>query len=144
MLLGLLQYTMRADHPSVKVTDELLKQHEKERVVEMAQLLVMEQTMQKQRGFTPGRMLLLACQEWWFWVGAEILLVLFGVYWLPRQSSSDCNDDSQWETSTSAQEQTEKEEECEDNPKSSDTPEKPPDKVGTSGTFAKTFPSTTF
>ncbi|XP_064263360.1 uncharacterized protein LOC135293299 isoform X2 [Passer domesticus] len=122
VLLGILQYAMRMDHPSVKVTEELVRQHEKERIVEMAQLLVME----KQRGLTPGRMLLLACQEWWFWVGAEILLVLFGVYWLPRQGSSDYDDGSQWETSTSDQEQIEeKEEGSEDNP---DTPEKPPDK----------------
>lgn len=129
----------------MKVTEELLRQHEKERSVEMAQLLVMEQRMQEQHGFTPGRMLLLACQQWWFWVGAEILLVLFGIYWLPRQSSSDCDDGSQWETSTSAQEQIEEEEEdCEDNPDSYDPPEKPLDKVGTSGAFAKPFQRTTF
>ncbi|XP_064559806.1 uncharacterized protein LOC135443476 [Zonotrichia leucophrys gambelii] len=122
VLLGILQYAVWMDNSSVKVTEELLRQHEKERIVEMAQLLVME----KQRGLTPGRMLILACQEWWFWVGAEILLLLFGIYWLPRQSSSDWDDGSQWETSTSAQEQTEeKEEDREDNP---DTPEKPPDK----------------
>ncbi|CAN8196892.1 unnamed protein product [Coccothraustes coccothraustes] len=120
VLLGILQYAVRMDNPSVKVTEELLRQHEKERIAEMAQLLVLE----KQRGLTPGRMLLLACKEWWFWVGAEILLLLFGLYWLPRQSSSDYDDGSQWETSTSAQEQIEeKEEDCEDKP---DMPEKPP------------------
>ncbi|KAL2310403.1 hypothetical protein Nmel_002054, partial [Mimus melanotis] len=107
VLLGILQYTVRMDLPSVKVTEDLVKQHEKERIVEMAQMLVMEQRMQKQLGFTPGRMLLLVCQEWWFWVAAEILLVFFGIYWLPRQSSSDCEDGSQEETSTSAQEQIE-------------------------------------
>ncbi|TRZ18535.1 hypothetical protein HGM15179_008590 [Zosterops borbonicus] len=131
VLLGILHNTVRVDLPSVKVTEELLRQHEKERNVEMTQLLVMEKRMQEQHGLTPGRILLLACQEWWFWVGAEILLVLFGTYWLPRQSSSDCDDSSQWETSTSAQEQIEKEEEkkdCEDNPDSHDPPEKPPDK----------------
>ncbi|XP_068035043.1 uncharacterized protein [Anomalospiza imberbis] len=125
VLLGILQYAMRVDHSSVKVMEELLKQHEKERIVEMAQLLVME----KQHGLTPGRLLVLACQEWWFWVGAEILLVLFGIYWLPRQSSFDYDDGSQQETSTSAQEQMKEEEKvCEDNPESYDTPEKPPDK----------------
>lgn len=98
--------------------------------------------MEQQRGLTPGRMLVLACQEWWFWVGAEILLLLFGIYWLPRQSSYDWDDGSQWETSTSAQEQIEeKEEDREGNP---DTPEKPPDKVGTSSALAKPFPRTTF
>ncbi|XP_053827798.1 uncharacterized protein LOC128804230 [Vidua macroura] len=125
VLLGILQYAVRVDNPSVKVMEELLKKHEKERIMEMAQLLVME----KQRGPTPGRLLVLACQEWWFWVGAEILLVLFGIYWLPRQSSSDYDDSSQQETSTSAQEQMKEEEKvCEDNPDSYDTPEKPPDK----------------
>lgn len=141
MLLGIFQYVVRMNQPLVKVTEELVKQHEKERIAEMAQLLLME----KQRGLTPGRLLLLACQEWWFWVGAEILLVLFGLYWLPRQGSYDCDDGSQQETSTSAQEQMKEEENvCEDNPDSYDTPEKPPDKVGTSGAFAKPFPRTTF
>ncbi|RLW07830.1 hypothetical protein DV515_00003564 [Chloebia gouldiae] len=126
VLLGIFQYVVRMNDPPVKVTEELLKQHEKERIVEMAQLLVME----KQRGLTPGGFLLLACQEWWFWVGAEILLVLFGLYWLPRHSSSDCDDGSQQETSTSAQEQMKEEENvCEDNPDSYDMPEKPPDKM---------------
>nr|XP_030138875.3 uncharacterized protein LOC115496941 [Taeniopygia guttata] len=125
VLLGIFQYVVRVNQPTVKVTEELVKQHEKERIVEMARLLLME----KQRGLTPGRLLLLACQEWWFWVGAEILLVLFGLYWLPRQSSSDCDDGSQQETSTSAQEQMKEEENiCEDNPDSYDAPEKPPDK----------------
>ncbi|XP_053792465.1 uncharacterized protein LOC128784671 isoform X2 [Vidua chalybeata] len=125
VLLGILQYTVRVDNPSMKVMEELLKKHEKERIMEMAQLQVME----KQRGLTPGRLLVLACQEWWFWVGAEILLVLFGIYWLPRQSSSDYDDSSQQETSTNAQEQMKEEEKvCEDNPDSYDTPEKPPDK----------------
>ncbi|XP_039912656.1 uncharacterized protein LOC120749373 isoform X1 [Hirundo rustica] len=142
VLLGILQYAVRVDLPSVKVTEEILRQHEKERVMEMTQLLVMEQKMKKQHGLTPGRMLLLACQEWWFWVGAEILLVLFGIYWLPRQRDSDCDDGSQWETSTGAQEQIE--ENCEDNPDSDDPPEKPPDKVRTPGAFAKPFPGTTF
>lgn len=145
MLLGILQYTVRVDHPSVNVTEELMRQHENERIMEMAKLLVMEQKMQKQGGLTPGRMLLLACQEWWFWVGAEIALVLFGIYWLPRQSSSQCDDSSQGETSTSAQEQTEEEEEdCKDNPDTYEMPEKPPDKVGTLGASAKPFPRTTF
>lgn len=133
------------DLPSVKVTEELLRQHEKERILEMTRLLMMEKRIQKQSGLTPGRMLLLACQEWWFWVGAEILLVLFGIYWLPRQSSSDCDDGSQWETSTSAQEQAEEEEkDWKNNPDSYDTTEKPPHKVGTSGAFAKHFPRITF
>lgn len=122
-----------------------MRQHENERIMEMAKLLVMEQKMQKQGGLTPGRMLLLACQEWWFWVGAEITLVLFGIYWLPKQSSSQCDDSSQGETSTSAQEQTEEEEEdCKDNPDTYEMPEKPPDKVGTLGASAKPFPRTTF
>ncbi|XP_072791336.1 uncharacterized protein [Taeniopygia guttata] len=141
VLLGIFQYVVRVNQPPVKVTEELVKQHEKERIVEMARLLLME----KQRGLTPGRLLLLACQEWWFWVGAEILLVLFGLYWLPRQSSSDCDDGSQQETSSSAQEQMKEEENvCEDNPDSYDRPEKPPDKVGTSGAFAKPLPRTAF
>ncbi|XP_015474428.1 uncharacterized protein LOC107200415 [Parus major] len=142
VLLGILKYTLRVDVPTVRVTEEVLKQHEKERIMEMTQLLAMEQRIQKQRGFSPGRMLLLACQEWQFWVGAEILLVLFGVYWLPRQSNSDCDDDSQWET-TSAQEQTEdkeEEESCEDNPDSHDKPEKPPDKSHCGGSSGETRP----
>ncbi|XP_056357960.1 uncharacterized protein LOC130258515 [Oenanthe melanoleuca] len=129
VLLGILQYAVRMDLPSVKVTEEFMKQHEKERTVEMAQLLLMDQKMQKQRGITPGRMLLLACQEWWFWVSAEILLVLFAIYWLPRQRSSEYDDGSQGETSTSAQEQIEEEEENrEDNPDTYDMPENSPDK----------------
>ncbi|XP_019138258.1 uncharacterized protein LOC109143923 [Corvus cornix cornix] len=129
VVLGILQYTVRMDLPSVKDTEELLRQHEKERILEMTRQLMMEQRMQKQSGLTPGRVLLLACQEWWFWVSAEILLVLFGIYWLPRQRSSDCDDGSQWETSTSAQEQVEEEEkDWKDDPDSYDTTEKPPNK----------------
>ena len=57
----------------------------------------MEQSSQERRGLAPEGLLLAACQHWWFWAYADALLVLFGLYWLPRQSSADGDSGSQWE-----------------------------------------------
>lgn len=134
MAAGIFQYALSVDLPAVKVTEELLKQHEEERSQEMAKLQKMEQRMQEQRMQEQSRpsqesMLPSVCQQWWFWNCVEIILMLFGIYWLPCQKRAGSGSDSQKNTTCSAQDQME---------------DKPLDKVGTFTTFALSFPQTTF
>lgn len=39
----------------------------------------MEQRDQETPKLSQGRVLLSACQHWWFWASAKILLMLFGL-----------------------------------------------------------------
>lgn len=86
------QSVLGADDQTVKVTEELVRQHEEQRRQEMAWLQEMEKRSQELPEIAQGSLLLSACQHWWFWASAEMLLMLFAFYWLPRQDSS--GDDS--------------------------------------------------
>ncbi|XP_023790562.1 uncharacterized protein LOC111934635 isoform X1 [Cyanistes caeruleus] len=115
VVLGALYFMLRADDQTVKVTEELLHQHKEQRRQEMAALLAMQQRQEKARmlkgeqksqemawllemqqrcqkllEIAQGSPLLSACQHWWFWASAEMLLTLFGFYWLPRRGRSAC------------------------------------------------------
>lgn len=141
---GIFQYALSVDLPAVKVTEELLRQHEEQRSQEMAKLQKMEQRMKEQRMQeqrmqeqsrpTQESMLLSACRQWWFWDCVEMILMLFGIYWLPSQRRAG-SDSGSWGTTTwSAQEQMEEE----------DLEDKPLDRVGTSTAFTLSFSQTTF
>lgn len=141
---GIFQYALSVDLPAVKVTEELLRQHEEQRSQEMAKLQRMEQRMKEQRMQeqrmqeqsrpTQESMLLSACRQWWFWDCVEMILMLFGIYWLPSQRRAG-SDSGSWGTTTwSAQEQMEEE----------DLEDKPLDRVGTSTAFTLSFSQTTF
>ncbi|TRZ16436.1 hypothetical protein HGM15179_010687 [Zosterops borbonicus] len=69
-----------------------------------------EQRGQESSRLSQGPMLLSACQHWWFWSSAKILLMLFQLYWLPRQSSTGSDSSSQGGTSSSAEKEREGEE----------------------------------
>ncbi|KAM4766868.1 uncharacterized protein ACIQIH_013015 isoform 1-T3 [Cyanocitta cristata] len=98
VVLGVLQFALRADDQTAEVSEELLHQHEEQHSQEMAWLLEMEQRSQELPGITQGSLLLSACQHWWFWAFLEMLLVLFGFYWLPRQGSSSYDSSACGET----------------------------------------------
>ncbi|XP_019138274.3 uncharacterized protein LOC109143933 isoform X1 [Corvus cornix cornix] len=108
MVAGIFQYTLSVDLPAVKVTEELLRQHEEQRSQEMAKLQKMEHRMEEQR-MQEQSILLSACQQWWFWDCVEIILTLFGIYWLPSQRRAGSDSGSQGKTTWSAQEQMEEE-----------------------------------
>ncbi|XP_053827818.1 uncharacterized protein LOC128804237 isoform X2 [Vidua macroura] len=107
MVAGIFQYALSVDLPALKVTEELLKQHEEQHSQEMAKLEKMEQRMQEQSRPTQERVLCSVCQQWWFWNCAEIILMLFGIYWLPIQKRAGSGSGSQEKTTCSAQEQME-------------------------------------
>ncbi|KAJ7407695.1 hypothetical protein WISP_125173 [Willisornis vidua] len=69
----------------------------------------MKQRSREQTGLTQDSMLLSACQHWCFWGSAKIL-ILFEIYWLPRQKISGYDSRSQGETSSSSEEEREEEE----------------------------------
>lgn len=99
LLLGVIQFkvVLWEDEQTVKVTEELVRQHEEQRRQEMAWLQQIELRSQELAGeaeIAQGSLLLSACQHWWFWAFAEILLVLFAFYWLPRQEGSSAYDSS--------------------------------------------------
>ncbi|CAN0149276.1 unnamed protein product [Bubo scandiacus] len=145
-VLSILQYALRVGDPTDMATQHLLQQREEEQRQEMTWLMEeMEQRSQESHGLAPEGLLLSACQHWWFWVCAEILLVIFGLYWLPRQTSADCDSGSQWGSASSAEEQVE-EDDWEGRADPCDTlgQGKPLDKVGTPAASAKPFPRTLF
>ncbi|RLW07657.1 hypothetical protein DV515_00003593 [Chloebia gouldiae] len=107
MVAGIFQYALSADFSAVKVTEELLKQHEEQRSQEMADLQKMEQRMQEQSRPSQEGVLRSVCQQWWFWNCVEIILTLFGIYWMPRQKRAGSGRGSQEKTTCSAQEQME-------------------------------------
>ena len=142
-LLSIAQYALRAGDREDAATQELLRQRKEQQ--EMTWLMEkMEQSSQERRGLAPEGLLLAACQHWWFWASADALLVLFGLYWLPRQSSADGDSGSQWGSSSGAEEQREEDEAWEGKAEPSDTlgGDKPLDKAGTSAAPAKPSPRT--
>ncbi|KAL2310431.1 hypothetical protein Nmel_002083, partial [Mimus melanotis] len=88
MLAGIFQYALSVDLPAVKVTEELLRQHEEQRSQEMANLQKMEQRMQEQSTPSQESMLCSAYQQGWFWNCVEMILALFGIYWLPPKRAA--------------------------------------------------------
>lgn len=103
LLLGVIHFevVLWEDEQTVKVTEELVQQHEEQRRQEMAWLQQMEPRSLELAGeaeMAQESLLLSACQHWWFWAFAEILLVLFAFYWLPRQGSSAYNSSACGET----------------------------------------------
>lgn len=106
LVAGIFQYALSVDIPEVKVTEELLRQHEEQRSQEMASLQKMEQRMQEQSRPTQESMLHSICQQWWFWTCVEIILVLFGIYLLPTKRAGS-GSASQEKATCSAQEQME-------------------------------------
>ncbi|XP_027544760.1 uncharacterized protein LOC113970254 [Neopelma chrysocephalum] len=125
--LGVLQFMLLLDDQSVKVTEELLKQHEELQNQEMTWLKGMEKRIQEQTRLSEESLLLSACQRWWFWASVKILLVIFGFYWLPKQRSAGSDSGSQQGNSSSAQDQRE-EEDWEDESDPYNTQDKPLDK----------------
>ncbi|XP_005037327.1 PREDICTED: uncharacterized protein LOC101813459 [Ficedula albicollis] len=107
MAAGIFQYALSVDLPVVKVTEELLRQHEEQRSQEMANLQKMEQRMQEQSRPTQESVLHSACLQWWLWNCVEIILLLFGIYWLPTRKSASYGSGSQEKATCSAQEQME-------------------------------------
>ncbi|RMC09068.1 hypothetical protein DUI87_14073 [Hirundo rustica rustica] len=90
VVLGILhfQFMRQVNDETVKVSAELLRQHEEQRSREMALLQEVEQRSQEVPKTPQESLLLSACQCWWFWVSAEMLLMLFAFYWLPRKGNS--------------------------------------------------------
>lgn len=60
-------------------------------------------------------MLLAVCQHWKFWAFAEMLLMLLGIYWLPRQSQADSDGDTEQWSLSSKDENVEEEKEEKEN-----------------------------
>lgn len=67
---------------------------EEQRSQEMALRLEMLQRSQEEPESAQESLWLSACQHWWFWVCAEMLLVLFAAYWLPRHGDPGYDDGS--------------------------------------------------
>lgn len=110
-VLSIVQYALRVGDWRDVATEDLLRQHEEQQSREMTWLLEeMEQRSQEPRGLAQEGMLLAACQHWWWWASAETLLVLFGLYWLPRQRSAASDSGSHQGSSSSAQEDRQGEE----------------------------------
>lgn len=112
-----------------------------------------EETEQRSReplGFAQQGVLLVARRRWWLWVSAKILLLLFGLYWLPRQRSAGSDGDSQQGSDSGVEEETE-EENCQVQPdpdpdqiQITPDPDQPLGEVGASTARATRFPKTTF
>ncbi|XP_066837143.1 uncharacterized protein [Anser cygnoides] len=101
-VLGLLQLTLKVGDQPDKVTQDLLQEREKMLREEMSWLLLeVEERSKLESGKSTLFMFLAACHHWQFWALAEILLILFGMYWLPRQRQADTNGDSDPRSSTS-------------------------------------------
>ncbi|XP_077642568.1 uncharacterized protein LOC144247098 [Lonchura striata] len=88
VMLGAFSFLCRRDDQTVKVTEELLRQHEEQRKQEMAMLQEMGKRIQEVPEITEDSLFLWAIEQWWFWPSVEILLVLFSIYRLPKQDSS--------------------------------------------------------
>ncbi|XP_074666023.1 uncharacterized protein LOC141916939 isoform X1 [Strix aluco] len=139
-LLSIVQYVLRAGDRQDAATQELLRQHEEQEQQEMTRLMEeVEQSSQERRGLAPEGLLLGACQHWWFWASADALLVLLGLYWLPRQSGADGDSSSQRGSASGAEEQRGEDEDCEGKAEPSDTlaGHKPLQKAGSSVAPAK-------
>ncbi|KAK2511775.1 hypothetical protein Q9233_016733 [Columba guinea] len=100
---------------------------------------------QEPPGLAQESVLFAVLHQWWFWVSADILLMLFGIYWLPRQRSNDSESDSQDGSSSSAEEEW-KEDDWENEPDPYCTlgQDKSIDKGRTCSAFAKPFPGPAF
>jgi len=125
---------------------DLLWQHEEQQSCEVAWLQQeMEQRSQEPHGLAHQGVLLAACQHWGFWVTAETLLLLFGLYWLPRHKGANPDSDNQQQCSSGAEED-EEEEEWEKKPDPHDTlgQDKSKEKMRASSASAKSFLGTTF
>ena len=109
-VLSILQSMLRVGEWRDVAAQELMQEYEQQQQQEMAWLLEMELKSKEPHGLAHESVLLAACQHWWFWVCAEILLILFGIYWLPRQRSADCDSGSQEGNSSSEEEESDKEE----------------------------------
>lgn len=145
-VLSIVQYALRVGDWRDVATEDLLRQHEEQQSREMTWLLEeMEQRSQEPRGLAQEGMLFAACQHWWLWASAESLLVLFGLYWLPRQRSAASESGSHQGSSSGAEEDRE-EEGWADKPDPYDTlgQHKAMDKLGICAVFAKPFSRTTF
>ena len=139
-LLSIVQYVLRAGDRQDAATQELLRQREEQEQQEMTRLMEeVEQSSQERRGLAPEGLLLGACQHWWFWASADALLVLLGLYWLPRQSGADGDSSSQRGSASGAEEQRGEDEDCEGKAEPSDTlaGHKPLQKAGSSVAPAK-------
>ena len=159
-VLSIVQYTLKVGDQTDAATQDLLRQHEERQRREMTRLLEdMEQRSQEPRGLAQQGVLLAVCQHWWVGASVETLLVLFGLYWLPRRRSADSDSGGQQGSSSSAVEKSEGEENewqgkagCSDMPDQVTSWEKRPewlvqDMPGTMATFcafSKPFPRTTF
>lgn len=83
-----------------------MQQHREQLSAEMKWLMDhMEQGSQEPHRHAQEYMLLNACQSWYFWAAAEILLMLFGLYWLPRKERADSGSGNQQGSSSSAAEE---------------------------------------
>ncbi|PKU40876.1 rna-directed dna polymerase from mobile element jockey- hypothetical protein [Limosa lapponica baueri] len=104
--LSILQYALTVGDQPDATTQDLLRQHEEQQNREMIWFLEeREQRSQELRRLYQ----LVACQNWQFWASAEVLLVLFGLYWLPRQNSTDSESSGQLGSFNSAEEEEWKE-----------------------------------
>lgn len=143
-VLSIVQYALRVGEWTDVATQDLLRQREEEQRQQMTWLLEeMEQRSREPRGFALQGTLLAACQHWWFWASAETLLVLFfGLYWLPRQRSAGSDADSQQGRHSGVQ----VEENCQARPDPYDTPgqDQPLGETGASAARATRFPRTAF
>ena len=143
-VLSIAQYALRAGEWTDAATRDLLRQREEQQRQQMTWLLEeMEQRSREPRGFAQQGVLLAACQHWWFWASAEtLLLLLFGLYWLPRQRSAGSDGDSQQGSDSGAQ----PEENGQAQPDPYDTPgqDQPLGEAGASAARATRFPRTTF
>ena len=101
-VLGLLQLTLKVGDQPDKVTQDLIQEQEKMLREEMSWLLQeVKEGSELESGNSTPFVFLAACHHWQFWALAEVLLILFGMYWLPRQRKADTNGDSDPWSSTS-------------------------------------------
>ncbi|XP_066837782.1 uncharacterized protein [Anser cygnoides] len=101
-VLGLLQLALKVGDQPDKVTQDLLQEREKMLREEMSWLLQeVEEGSELESEKSTLFVFLAACHHWQFWALAETLLILFGMYWLPRQRQADTNGDSDPRSSTS-------------------------------------------
>lgn len=145
-VLCILQYQLRVGDPTDATTQDLLQQYAEQQRQQMAQLWEeAELRGQEPPGLAQESVLFAVLHQWWFWVSADILLMLFGLYWLPRQRSNDSESDSQDGSSSSAEEEW-KEDDWENEPDPYCTlgQDKSRDKVRTCSAFAKPFPGPAF
>ncbi|KAK4830753.1 hypothetical protein QYF61_013249 [Mycteria americana] len=110
-VLSIVQYTLKVGDQTDAATQDLLRQHEERQSREMTRLLEeMEQRSQEARGLAQQGVLLAVCRHWWVAASVETLLVLFGLYWLPRRRSADSDSGGQQGSSSSAVEKSKGEE----------------------------------